>query len=80
MRPISDFIQTVVVNVMRKSLECTGSQFYKVEYYMVGFPYVRLDLYGLIEQKIKGDGNCQVSYLQCFMMALFDIKWLRVQH
>jgi hypothetical protein len=43
-------------------------------------PYVRLDLYGLIEQKIKGDGNCQVSYLQCFMMALFNIKWLRVQH
>jgi hypothetical protein len=40
----------------------------------------RMDLYGLIEQKIKGDGNCQVSYLQCFMMALFDIKWLRVQH
>jgi hypothetical protein len=73
-RPFSDFIQTVVVNAMRKFLECTGSQFYKVEYYMVGFPYVRLDLYGLIEQKIKGDGNCQVSDLQCFMMALFDIS------
>jgi hypothetical protein len=48
---------------MRKSLECTGSQFYKVEYYVVGFPYVRMDLYGLIEQKIKGDGNCQFRAL-----------------
>ncbi len=44
----------------------------------VGLLNVRLDLYGLTEQKIKGDGNCQVSSLWPFLIFSFDIEWLRI--
>jgi hypothetical protein len=45
---------------------------------VLGLFYVRLGLYGLTEQKIKGDGNCQVSSLQYLRIVGFDLELLRL--
>ncbi len=45
---------------------------------MLGLFYVRLGLYGLTEQKIKGDGNCQVSSLQYLRIVGYDLELLRL--
>ena len=51
-----------------------------VFFHMVLF---RLEMYGLAEQKIKGDGNCQVFFLLLFKAPLWgfvSIHWTEIWH
>ncbi len=45
---------------------------------MLGLFYVRLGLSGLTEQKIKGDGNCQVNSFQHLCVVALAPELLRV--